>query len=102
MPLRYHNRYPDLKCRYPIVYLVLIMPLTIVRWIGFKKEINTDKSYHTPIATLTAMIIFSMGGVFDALLFFLTRKGLFAPDSRRAPRAPAINLMRTAEGRSSR
>jgi len=76
------------------------MPLTIVRWIGFKKEINTDKSYRTPIATLTAMIIFSMGGVFDALLFFLTRKGLFAPDSRRG--APAINLTTMAEGRSSR
>jgi len=52
------------------------MPLTIVCWIGFKKEINTDKSYRTPIATLTVMIIFSMGGVFDALLFFLTWKGL--------------------------
>jgi hypothetical protein len=74
---------------------MLIMPLIIVRWMAFRKELETGKSPHWPIPTLIVMIIFSLSGVFDAALYLLTRRRFFRPNERKKPQAHVIRMATT-------
>jgi hypothetical protein len=80
------------ETRYPIVYCILILPLSIVRWIhaSFKGK-GPDDIWPGPIPTLIVICIFSLSGVANALLYLQTRKRLFQPDEWSDPQAPSIN-----------
>jgi hypothetical protein len=62
---------------YPICYIILIIPLSIVRWITFTKGL-------TPFAaTAAAIVVFKLSGLVNVILFLATRKGLLrSPPSR--------------------
>ncbi|KII84202.1 hypothetical protein PLICRDRAFT_46572 [Plicaturopsis crispa FD-325 SS-3] len=56
---------------YPLVYCVAVLPLSVVRWIGF---VNDNRiSYQ---ATFAVNFIFELSGLFDVLLFLYARPGL--------------------------
>ena len=77
--------------RYPIVYSVLIIPLSVVRWVGFAKEAKsgtnpTPAEYH-----LAALAVFGLSGFLNTILLLTTkpRSGLFGTLMRTTkPRSP--------------
>jgi hypothetical protein len=75
---------------YPIVYCMIITPLSIVRWIGFKQVATVGKSHISPVATFAVAILLGLSGVFDAILYLLTRAWIFRTHNLNVnePRAP--------------
>jgi hypothetical protein len=68
--LLYHDRYP-------LVYAVLVLPLSVARWIGFVEEDHGITVSTVPSsATIATLFIFSLSGLANVLLFFLTRPTL--------------------------
>jgi FtsH-binding integral membrane protein len=65
--------------RYPILYCVLVLPLSIVCFISFHEEDISGEAKQRPVATFVVAIIFGLSGVFNALLYHLTRKPLTDP-----------------------
>ncbi|KAF8160646.1 hypothetical protein B0H34DRAFT_838433 [Crassisporium funariophilum] len=61
---------------YPIVYCLTILPLSVVRWIGFVQERNGGISHISSTATLAVAAIYGLSGAFNVLLLLTTR-----PDS---------------------
>lgn len=58
---------------YPIAYAIVVLPLSIVRWITFAQE-----KYHTKVsmpigATILAMILFASSGALNVILYIRTR-----------------------------
>jgi hypothetical protein len=63
--------------RYPVVYAILILPLSVARWIGFVQESHGDKKNHVPpTALLSVQVIYCLSGLCNVVLFFLTRPSL--------------------------
>ena len=60
---------------YPIIYSVIIIPLSVVRWIQFGQE-TKGKNYFSPTSTLTVESVFHLGGFLDVSLFFLLPRDL--------------------------
>ncbi|KDR75049.1 hypothetical protein GALMADRAFT_248909 [Galerina marginata CBS 339.88] len=58
---------------YPLVYCVSILPLSIVRWIGFIQERNGGTSRISSTATAVVSTIFGLSGVCNVMLFLTTR-----------------------------
>ena len=77
------------EARYPIVYCILILPLSIVRWINFTAK---SASAVPRVPQLIVIFIFSLSGVVNALLYLWTRKRLFQRDERSDPPAPGIKM----------
>jgi len=73
---------------YPSVYFLVIMPLSIVRWIGFGQETTDGASHIPPVVTFIFAIPLSLSGVFNAILYLLTRTWLFWPEREADPEAP--------------
>ena len=66
-----------LLARYPIVYAVLVLPLSVARWIGFVQETHGDRKNHVPpTALLSVQVIYCLSGLANVILFFLTRPSL--------------------------
>jgi hypothetical protein len=62
---------------YPLVYAFLVLPLSIVHWIGFVQENHGDKQNHVPAgATIAVQAIYCLSGICNVLLFLLTRPNL--------------------------
>jgi hypothetical protein len=62
---------------FPFVYCILVLPVSVVRWIGFMQEQTGDMTNDVPSeATFAAVSIFHLGGVCNVLLFFATRRRL--------------------------
>jgi len=76
------------SARYPIAYCLIVMPLSVVRWIAFKQIATYGKSNISPVATFTVAVILGLSGVIDAVLYLLTRRWLFFPQRRDEPHAP--------------
>jgi hypothetical protein len=76
VPKLYISRDPlTLTFRYPMVYLVCITPQSFGRWFSFS-------GYDVPYQfTLFARTLFSLSGVFNAILFFNTRYHLLNGNS---------------------
>jgi len=68
---------------YPLVYSVLVLPLSIVRWIGFSQEKQIPS-----VATFIVINIYALSGAFNALLLLWTRSGLFFSRNASVARAP--------------
>jgi hypothetical protein len=75
-----------LEFRYPILYCLLVLPLSVVRWKAFYGD--SPK----PAATLTVVAVFGLSGVLNAMLYSLTRARLFQPVGGSEPCAPAIAM----------
>jgi len=59
---------------YPVVYFILVMPISVVRWVsGFGSAEKTLPS----AATLATECVFSLSGLANALIFLITRPNLF-------------------------
>jgi hypothetical protein len=63
---------------YPIVYCFVIIPLSVVRWVGYHEEDTGSKINHIPDgATFFAIFVFALSGVLNACLYLLTRARFF-------------------------
>jgi hypothetical protein len=74
---------------YPILYCVLVLPLSVVRWITFTTT-ATSSPLSQPVATLVVAVVFSLSGILNALLYALTRSRIFRPDARPPPPPPRM------------
>jgi len=83
---------------YPTVYCVVILPLSIVRWINFTAEAKTGHSHHWPAATFIVVSLFALSGFLNAILYVLTRRRFFHSEPKVEPEAPPIRQPSTYEG----
>ena len=82
---------------YPVVYCILVLPLSVGRWIEFHQERTGTKQNRVPSrATLAVSAVFSLTGIADVLLFFATRRGLLLFDDDDPP--PAIQVCASCSG----
>jgi len=59
------------------VYSVIILPLSVVRWLGFLQESRGDRKNHVPAgATIAVITIFCLSGICNVFLFLMTRPNL--------------------------
>ncbi len=65
--------------RYPFVYAICVLPLSIVRFMTFVQEHNGGTDNLPTAATLIVGSIFQLSGLFNVLLLLTTRPdvGLF-------------------------
>ena len=62
---------------YPLVFALLVVPLSVGRWIGFVQESHGDRKNHVPPMALIAVeTIYKFSGVANVMLFLLTRPSL--------------------------
>lgn len=62
---------------YPIVYFVLVTPISVVRWVsGF----GTSQKILPSAATLATECIYSLSGLANVFIFLFTRSDLFMED----------------------
>jgi len=71
---------------YPILYCILVLPLSIVRWLDFGGA-STKAA-----ATLTVVAIFGLSGALNAMLYAFTRTRFFQPVGEREPHAAATAM----------
>lgn len=84
--LKFHHRGSDVAfCRYPIVFAVTTLPLSVVRWTSGFGSIRHKFS----TATFVVESIYSLSGAVNVLLFLSTRPDILLPGPRlgRAPGA---------------
>jgi hypothetical protein len=63
--------------RYPVVYALQVLPLSVARWMGFVQEMQGDRTNHIPsTALLSVQVIYCLSGLANVVLFFLTRPNL--------------------------
>lgn len=53
---------------------MIILPLSVVRWIGFQQVAASGKIHVPPLPTFIVAIIYGLSGVWDAILYLLTRR----------------------------
>lgn len=81
---------------YPGIYCCLILPLSVVRWIGFVQERGGHSNHVPPAATFASITIFGLSGACNAVLLLTTRpeSGLFSrlnrDDEGFAPSSPPL------------
>lgn len=81
--------------RYPLVYCLGIMPLSIVRWITFVQEARHDGINNVPAtATLASEAIFGLSGFFNVILLLTTKpeSGLFGQLMFISPARPPLSI----------
>jgi hypothetical protein len=63
--------------RYPVLYGIQILPLSVVRWMGFMQETHGDRKNHLPPGAVIAVAcIYNLSGISNIVLFLLTRRNL--------------------------
>ena len=72
--------------RYPVVYLICILPYSIARWRYFS---GFSVDYQI---TLVFSTFFSLSGLFNTILFFCTRPDLVTGHEDTLPLAPGIDV----------
>lgn len=74
--------------RYPVVYSILILPLSVVRWIGFAQESGGNANHVGATATMTVISIYGLSGACNVILLLTTRPNsiLFGKGIDYAPR----------------
>lgn len=84
-----------LSPRYPAVYCLGIMPLSVVRWITFVQEAKHGGAYTmSSAATLTSQAVFGLSGFFNVLLLLTTKpeSGLFGQLMFISPARPPLTI----------
>jgi hypothetical protein len=67
-----------------------VLPLSIVRFIGFHEEAISGEAKQRPVATFVVIIIFALSGVLNALLYRLTRRNVLDSAPPLPPVAPPV------------
>jgi len=80
---------------YPMVYCVLILPFSAVRWITFRQVATAGESHISAVATFFVSIVFSLSGVLNAVMYLLTRAWFFLPQKRDALETPSVEPVKT-------
>ena len=65
--------------RYPVVYLILVTPISFVRWLsGFGRSptVNIPSA-----ATLATEFLFTLSGLANMFIFIFTRKNIFIAEN---------------------
>jgi hypothetical protein len=66
-----------IRSRYPIVFCVIILPFSVVRWMTFQQEGKGHTKASIPdAATFTSVFLFALSGTLNAILYLLTRRRL--------------------------
>ena len=66
-----------LSLSYPLLYAVLVVPMSVVRWLGFVQENTGQHVNHIPHAAIfAARLIFRLSGLLNVILFLKTRPNL--------------------------
>src|SRR5260221_14057479 len=74
-----HGHQTDSFCSYPLTYCLCILPVSIVRWIGFIQEKKYNRNDIPSAASFFAVSIFGLSGFLNVVLLLSTRpnSGLF-------------------------
>jgi hypothetical protein len=88
MPPVLYDDFLTLKTRYPILYCVLVLPLTVLRLLGFHEHSVTGQSRKRRVVMFIFHTLFVLSGVFNALLYRLTRANFFQGQPRTEPPLP--------------
>jgi len=64
-------------CRYPTVYCILVLPLSIARWVAFDQEAKHGVYSVLPAVTFAVATNFQLSGLLNVVLFLITRHGMF-------------------------
>jgi len=72
----YRRQVAMLMLLYPVVYSVLVIPETVVRWLEFGHTVHIKYP-----ATLAVQAIFDLNGFIDVVVFLSTRRGLLLFDT---------------------
>ena len=73
--------------RYPVVYLILVTPISFVRWLsGFGRSptVNIPSA-----ATLATEFLFTLSGLANVFIFIFTRKNIFIAENTNCVLPPA-------------
>ena len=66
----------------------MITPLSVVRWVAFKQIATHGKSHISPVATFAVATVLGLSGVWDGMLYLLTRAWIFRTKNKNDPQAP--------------
>ncbi|KAF9467367.1 hypothetical protein BDZ94DRAFT_1249167 [Collybia nuda] len=79
---------------YPVVYSILIIPLSVVRWIGFVQERGGRESHIGAAATMSVIGIYGLSGACNVILLLTTRPNsiLFSKGLDYEPRHTAAGM----------
>ncbi|EAU91160.2 hypothetical protein CC1G_03328 [Coprinopsis cinerea okayama7 len=86
------RRKASIMLLYPLAYSIVVLPLSIIRWITFDRE---KKGYSEPTmataATVLAGVLFASSGFLNVILYLRTRPdtALFGGRYREGPRLPS-------------
>ncbi|PPQ83623.1 hypothetical protein CVT25_006308 [Psilocybe cyanescens] len=58
---------------YPLVYCILILPLSVVRWIGFVQESHGGENRISATSTLAVTALYGLSGACNVILLLTTR-----------------------------
>jgi hypothetical protein len=73
---------------------VLILPLSVARWIGFVQETHGDRKNHVPpTALLSVQVIYCLSGLANVILFFLTRPSLLLFGKDEPDNDPSLKMV---------
>jgi len=86
---------------YPIVYCLVILPCSIIRWIGFRQEAISGESHISPVVTFVFAVLFTLSGVFNSVIYPLTRPRIFERTSAQAPSHRAEEKVTSESGSSA-
>jgi hypothetical protein len=93
----YHH-IPTIAHSYPILYAFLILPQSVIRWLGFIQEYTGNHTHQIPpAATFAGRFIYGLSGLCNVILFLKTRPELLLmtppPQSRfRHLASPTLSL----------
>jgi len=86
------NNNPFFVFSYPTVYIICTLPMSIARWMYFNGSTVPQQF------TLFASGLFSFCGLFDAILFFLTRPNLVVGTTDSPPPTLVTNAQSEPSG----
>ncbi|TDL25439.1 hypothetical protein BD410DRAFT_813640 [Rickenella mellea] len=76
---------------YPIVYSIVVLPLSVGRWIGFVQE-RHGANHVPPAATFGVTFVFGLSGALNVLLLITTRPNLLLFGAKVEKRRPSISV----------
>jgi len=81
---------------YAVMYAIMVLPMSVVRWIKFVLDHQGGTSEVPVPATFTVVSLYHLIGVTNILLFFFTRKNVLGFKGNRPPAANQTRSISTA------
>ncbi len=85
---------------YPVAYSVVVLPVTVVRWITFSDQQCGEKSSLPNAATFGAVFVFNCFGFVNVLLLLTTRRRLLLFDDPRNQKQVRLRLVAVGRWRT--